>query len=49
MTKEDMMAALEAISKSGIKVAGDLVLEKHVEAMATGAITLRRQNLQISC
>ena len=25
------MAALEAISKSGIKVAGDLVLEKHVE------------------
>lgn len=31
MTKEEMMAALEAISKSGIKVAGDLVLEKHVE------------------
>lgn len=31
MKKEDLMAALEAISKSGIKVAGDLVLEKHVE------------------
>ena len=31
MKKEDLMAALEAINKSGIKVAGDLVLEKHVE------------------
>ena len=31
MKKEDLMAALEAISKRGIKVAGDLVLEKHVE------------------
>ena len=31
MKKEDLMAALEAIGKSGIKVAGDLVLEKHVE------------------
>ena len=31
MKKEDLMAALEAISKGGIKVAGDLVLEKHVE------------------
>ena len=28
MKKEDLQAALEAISKSGIQVAGDLVLEK---------------------
>lgn len=31
MKKEDIQAALEAISKNGIHVAGDLVLEKHVE------------------
>lgn len=31
MKKEDIQAALEAISKGGIQVAGDLVLEKHVE------------------
>ena len=31
MKKEDVQAALEAISKGGIQVAGDLVLEKHVE------------------
>lgn len=31
MKKDDLMATLEAISKSGINVAGDLVLEKHVE------------------
>ncbi len=31
MKKEDMMAALEAISKSGITVKGDLVLEKKVD------------------
>ncbi|MCR5038989.1 MAG: hypothetical protein K6A94_06600 [Bacteroidales bacterium] len=31
MKKEDIMAALEAIGKSGVTVAGDLVLEKHVE------------------
>ena len=31
MKKEDIQAALEAISKSGIQVAGDLVLEKNVE------------------
>ena len=31
MNKEDLQAALEAISKSGIQVAGDFVLEKHVE------------------
>lgn len=31
MKKEDFQAALEAISKGGIHVAGDLVLEKHVE------------------
>ena len=31
MKKEDRQAALEAISKSGIQVAGDLVLEKNVE------------------
>ena len=31
MKKEDLQATLEAISKSGIKVAGDLVLEKKVE------------------
>lgn len=31
MTKEERMAALEAIAKSGIRVAGDLVLEKNVE------------------
>ena len=31
MKKEDLQAAIEAISKSGIQVAGDLVLEKNVE------------------
>ena len=31
MKKEDMIAALEAISKSGITVKGDLVLEKKVD------------------
>jgi len=31
MKKEDLQAALEAISKNGIQVAGDLVLEKNVE------------------
>ena len=31
MKKEDIQVALEAISKCGIQVAGDLVLEKHVE------------------
>lgn len=31
MKKEDLQSALEAISKSGIQVAGDLVLEKNVE------------------
>ena len=31
MKKKDLQAALEAISKSGIQVAGDLVLEKNVE------------------
>jgi hypothetical protein len=31
MNQENLQKALEAISKSGIKVAGDLVLEKHVE------------------
>ncbi len=31
MTQEEMKAMLEAIGKGGIKVAGDLVLEKHVE------------------
>ena len=31
MKKEDLQTTLEAISKSGIKVAGDLVLEKKVE------------------
>lgn len=31
MKKEDLQAALEAISKSGIQVTGDLVLEKNVE------------------
>lgn len=31
MKQEDLQKALEAISKSGITVAGDLVLEKHVE------------------
>lgn len=31
MKKEDLQAALEAISKGGIQVAGDLVLEKNVE------------------
>ncbi len=31
MKKEDIQAALEAIGKSGIHVAGDLVLEKNVE------------------
>ena len=31
MNKETMEKALEAISKGGITVAGDLVLEKNVE------------------
>ena len=31
MNKEDLQAALEAISKGGITIAGDFVLEKHVE------------------
>ena len=31
MNQENLIKALEAIGKSGIKVAGDLVLEKHVE------------------
>lgn len=31
MKKEDLQQVIEAISKSGIHVAGDLVLEKHVE------------------
>ena len=31
MKQEDLLKALEAIGKNGIKVAGDLVLEKHVE------------------
>lgn len=31
MTPEELQAMLEALSKSGIKVAGDLVLEKHVK------------------
>jgi len=31
MKKEDLMAALEAMGKGGITVAGDLVMEKHVE------------------
>lgn len=31
MTKEEMMAALEAIGKNGITVKGDLVLEKKVD------------------
>ena len=31
MNKEDIQAALEAIGKSGITIAGDFVLEKHVE------------------
>ena len=31
MNKEDIQAALEALGKGGIHVAGDLVLEKHVE------------------
>ena len=31
MKKEDIQAAFEAIGKGGIQVAGDLVLEKHVE------------------
>lgn len=31
MDKDDIQKALEAIGKSGIAVAGDLVLEKHVE------------------
>lgn len=31
MKQEDIQAALEAIGKCGIKVAGDLVIEKHVE------------------
>ena len=31
MNKEDLQAALEAIGKGGIHVAGDFVMEKHVE------------------
>ena len=31
MKQEDIQKALEALGKSGITVAGDLVLEKHVE------------------
>lgn len=31
MNQEDIQKALEALGKSGINVAGDLVLEKHVE------------------
>lgn len=31
MTKEDIEKALETIRKSGVSVAGDLVLEKHVD------------------
>ena len=31
MNKEDIQAALEAIGKGGITIAGDFVLEKHVE------------------
>ena len=31
MKQEDIQAALEALGKGGIKVAGDLVIEKHVE------------------
>lgn len=31
MNKEELQSALEAISKSGINVAGDLVIEKHVD------------------
>lgn len=31
MNKEDIQKALEAISKSGVAVAGDLVIEKHVD------------------
>jgi len=31
MTQEELQKALEAIGKSGIHVAGDLVIEKHVE------------------
>lgn len=31
MTREELQNALEAIGKGGIQVAGDLVVEKHVE------------------
>ena len=31
MNKEELQAALEAIGKGGIQVAGDFVMEKHVE------------------
>ena len=31
MTQEELQKALEAIGKGGIQVAGDLVVEKHVE------------------
>lgn len=36
MTQEDLQKALEALGKGGITVAGDLVLEKHVEHEVNG-------------
>ena len=52
MKKEDLQETLEAISKSGIKVAGDLVLEKkveyevaNVEAGGIGGVFLGKQFL----
>lgn len=48
MTPEEMKAMLEAIGKGGIKVAGDLVLEKHVEHevanVETGGIGIQINN-----
>lgn len=48
MKKEEMMAALEAITKSGITVKGDLVLEKKVEYevanVETGGIGIQINN-----